>query len=63
MVWEITYGPKYKVAYIRFRTADEQVETIRLSDEVLVDITSDGTIWRVGSIRKETMSNCKETER
>ncbi len=60
MVLETTYNPKYHVAYIRFRTADEQVETIRLSDEVLVDIASDGTSWRVGSIGKEAMRNCKE---
>lgn len=42
---EIKYDPKYNIAYIRFRTSDEQVETVRLSDEVLVDIAADGRIF------------------
>lgn len=42
---EIKYDPKYNIAYMRFRTSDEQVETVRLSDEVLVDIAADGRIF------------------
>lgn len=44
---EIRYDPKHNIAYIRFRTSDEQVETIQLSDEVLVDIAADGRIFGV----------------
>ncbi|MEW6608214.1 MAG: DUF2283 domain-containing protein [bacterium] len=40
-----TYDPRYNVAYIRFHKRDTEVETIRVSDELNVDIAPDGTIY------------------
>jgi uncharacterized protein YuzE len=41
---KITYDVRYDVAYIRLREKQTGVETIRLSDEVNVDLAPDGTV-------------------
>jgi uncharacterized protein YuzE len=41
----ITYDPKYNIAYIKFREKISQVETLRISDEINIDISSDGKIY------------------
>jgi uncharacterized protein YuzE len=43
----ITYDPRYNVAYIRFAEKCEDVETIRISDGLLVDVSPDGTIYGI----------------
>lgn len=40
-----TYDPRYNVAYIRFHKKSDEIETIRISDELNVDIAPDGTIY------------------
>ena len=40
-----TYDPRYNVAYIRFRKKKAEVETIRISDEINIDIAPDGSIY------------------
>lgn len=42
-----TYDPRYNIAYIRFQEKGAQVEAIRLSDELIVDIAPDGTIYGI----------------
>ena len=42
---KLTYDPKCNIAYIRLREKAEQVETLQLSDELNVDIGSDGKIY------------------
>ncbi len=45
---KITYDPKYNIAYLSLRDKKEKkLETISLSDEVNVDITSDGKLYGV----------------
>ena len=44
---ELTYDPRYNIAYIRFREKRTQIETIHLSDELNIDIAPDGTIYGV----------------
>jgi len=41
----MTYDPRYNVAYIHLRDKPEEVETIRISDELNVDIAADGTVY------------------
>ena len=43
----ITYDPRYNIAYIRFREKGAEVEAIRLSEEVVVDIAPDGTVYGI----------------
>jgi len=43
----LTYDPRYNVAYIKFKTKSTQVETIQISDELIVDMSPDGTIYGI----------------
>ncbi len=42
-----TYDPRYNVAYIRFREEQAEVESIRVSDELVVDLAPDGTVYGI----------------
>jgi len=41
---KLTYDPRYNIAYLRLREKTGDVETIRLSDQVNVDIAPDGKV-------------------
>jgi uncharacterized protein YuzE len=43
----LTYDPKYNIAYIKFREKAPEVETIKVSDELNIDMASDGTIYGI----------------
>ncbi len=42
-----TYDPRHNIAYIRFHEKSTEVENIRISDEVIVDMAPDGTIYGI----------------
>jgi uncharacterized protein YuzE len=42
-----TYDPRYNIAYIRFQEKRAEVEAIRVSDELVVDIAPDGTVYGI----------------
>lgn len=42
-----TYDPRYNIAYIRLHEKGAEVETIRISDELFIDIAPDGTIYGI----------------
>jgi uncharacterized protein YuzE len=44
---KITFDPRYNIAHIRFQEKSAEVEAIRLSDELVVDIAPDGTIYGI----------------
>jgi uncharacterized protein YuzE len=44
---QITYDPKHNIAYIRLHEKTAQVETLRVSDDVNVDMAPDGTIYGI----------------
>ncbi|MEW5948587.1 MAG: DUF2283 domain-containing protein [Thermodesulfobacteriota bacterium] len=44
---KLTYDPKYNIAYIRLHEKSAEVETIKISDELNVDIAPDGTIYGI----------------
>ena len=44
---KLSYDPRYNVAYIRLRDRTDQVETIRVSDELNVDLAPDGTVYGI----------------
>ncbi len=58
-----TYDPRYNIAYIRFHEKVADVETIRISDELVVDMASDGTIYGIEllnaneQMKREDMGN------
>ncbi len=44
---EINYDKRYKIAYIKIQKKTSEVETIKLSDEVNIDIYPDGKIYGI----------------
>ena len=44
---EVTYDPRRNVAYLRLHRKTTEVETIRVSGELNVDIAPDGTVYGI----------------
>ena len=44
---KLVYDPRHNIAYLRLHEKTAQVETLRLSDEMNVDIAPDGTIYGI----------------
>ena len=45
---KLTYDPRYNVGYIQFHEKpSEEVETIRVSDEMNIDLAPDGTVYGI----------------
>ncbi len=44
---KITYDPSHNIAYLRLEEKSVEVETIRVSDELNVDMTPDGKIYGI----------------
>lgn len=43
----LTYDPRFNIAYVRLREPGEQVETLRISDELNIDLAPDGTVYGI----------------
>ncbi|MBM4046996.1 MAG: DUF2283 domain-containing protein [Planctomycetes bacterium] len=43
----LTYDPRHNIAYLRFQEKRADVESIRLSDELVVDMAPDGTVYGI----------------
>ena len=44
---KLTYDPRYNIAYIRLHAKTGEVETIKISDELNIDIAPDGTVYGI----------------
>jgi uncharacterized protein YuzE len=44
---DISYDPRYNVAYLRFRKKTSGIETRHISDEINIDISPDGKIYGI----------------
>jgi len=42
-----SYDPRYNIAYIRFQGKSKEVESVKISDELIVDIAPDGTVYGI----------------
>ena len=43
----LTYDPRHDIAYLRLREKAAGIETIRVSDEVHIDLAPDGTVYGI----------------
>lgn len=43
----LTYDPKYNVAYLRLHEKTGPVTTIKVSDEMNIDMAPDGTVYGI----------------
>ena len=44
---DITYDPRYKIAYIRLRRKVAGVKTLQVSDEMNIDLFPDGKVYGI----------------
>ena len=44
---KLSYDPRYNIGYIRLHEKHGEVETIKVSDELNVDIAPDGSIYGI----------------
>lgn len=44
---KLSYDLRHNIAYLRLHEKSGQVETIRVSDEVNIDIAPDGTVYGI----------------
>ena len=42
---KITYDPKFNIAYIAIKSKPAEVNSIKLSDDLIVDMAPDGSIY------------------
>ena len=42
---KLTYDPRYNIAYIKLAEKTAEVESLHISDELVVDISPDGTVY------------------
>ncbi|MHB8279817.1 MAG: DUF2283 domain-containing protein, partial [Candidatus Humimicrobiaceae bacterium] len=42
---EISYDKKFNIAYIKIKNKKDKVDTIKISDELNIDISPDGKIY------------------
>src|SRR5512137_826019 len=44
---KFSYDPRYNVGYIRFKDKKTDAESIKLSEELVVDLAPDGTVYGI----------------
>ena len=44
---KLSYDPRHNVAYLRLQEKTAEVQTIRVSDELNVDMAPDGTVYGI----------------
>jgi uncharacterized protein YuzE len=44
---KLTYDPRRNIAYIRLQEKTAEVETVRVSEELNVDVAPDGTVYGI----------------
>jgi uncharacterized protein YuzE len=42
-----SYDPRYNIAYLRFQPKSSDIESIKVSDELVVDMAPDGTVYGI----------------
>ena len=60
---KFTYDPRYNIAYIRFREKLTDVDSVRISDELVVDMSSDGTLYGIELLNANVLLRRDETEK
>ena len=50
----LSYDPQYNIAYLRFKERQTEVESVRVSDELVVDMAPDGTVYGVELLNANT---------
>jgi len=57
---KLTYDPAHNIAYLRLHEKKAQVDTIRVSDEMNVDIAPDGTVYGIELLNANTQIEAED---
>jgi uncharacterized protein YuzE len=44
---QLTYDPRHNIAYIRLKEKSAEVETLRIGDELNIDLAPDGAVYGI----------------
>ncbi len=44
---KFSYDPQYNIAYIRFRAKSSETGSVKISEELIIDMASDGTVYGI----------------
>ena len=44
---KLTYDPRYNIAYIQLREKEQTVNSIKISEELVIDMSADGTVYGI----------------
>jgi len=59
----LTYDPRHNIAYVRFQEKRGAVEAIKISDELVVDMAPDGTIYGIELLNANEQLSREDTGR
>ena len=60
---QLRYDPRRNIAYLRLREAEGvEVETIRLSDEINVDLAPNGSVYGIELLNANARNSAAATE-
>ena len=57
---KLTYDPRHNIAYLRLHEKTGQVETIRVSEELNVDVAPDGTVYGIEFLNANAQLGAEE---
>lgn len=57
---KLTYDPRYNVAYLRLQEKTIQVETVRVSEALNIDLAPDGTVYGIELLNANEQLGGKE---
>ena len=60
---KFTYDPRYNIAYIRFREKHGDIDSVRISDELVVDMAPDGTLYGIELLNANEQLGGDETQK
>ena len=58
---ELSYDSRYNIAYIRFQPKGVEVESIRISDELVVDVAPNGVVYGIELLNANEQLRVGET--
>lgn len=44
---KFSYDPRQNIAYIQFQSKSSEIESVKISDELIVDLATDGTVYGI----------------
>ena len=44
---KFSYDPRQNIAYIQFQAKSSEIESVKISDELIVDLATDGTVYGI----------------